>query len=319
MAATRRAERPVSCRPERQIAGSRIDPAPTAADSLPLSEWMPGTPAAALSTMVFGGRCVAIRGIASVARVVSRATAIVEEVFGSAEPERAERHMSESAFVAAARRARRQIADDDVLGGEWRATLEQLGYTRASCYSDRLRLRVVPSSRMHSVPTIRALPPHRDNWASNIGQQINWWLPIYPLAPTRTMIVWPGLFRNAVANNSATWDYETLRAAPGGDYPLLPTVTEAPPDAGLPLLSDIGTLVAFSGAHLHASSRDDSGVSRLSLDTRTVWAEDVRAGRGAPDVDGGGRKPHWEWFRNDADPDGSALAALGRQAREDRL
>lgn len=74
----------------------------------------------------------------------------------------------------------------------------------------------------------------------------------------------------------------------GDDYPLLPVARSAPPEPG--------ELLAFSAAHLHAGIADDSGLSRLSLDTRTVWLRDVEDGRGAPDVDGALRRAHWDMF-----------------------
>ena len=80
------------------------------------------------------------------------------------------------------------------------------------------------------------------------------------------------------------------------DYPLLPVADYAPDEPGLPVLIDPGALLAFSAAHLHASAADASGLSRFSVDTRTVWAGDAFATRGPPNVDGAAGRAHWEWF-----------------------
>jgi hypothetical protein len=269
--------------------------------------------------MLFDGHCVVIRGVRSVASIASRAAAIVEEVFDCREPQRAEQALSPGTFDRTALRARRAVATDAELGRLWNATLDSLGYTRDTCYSDRLRLRVVPSRGIASAPALRSLPPHRDNWASGIAQQINWWMPLYSLDPNRTMVVWPELFRCVVENDSASWDYGELRSSGTDAYPLLPTALEEPLTAGRPVLIEPGALLAFSGAQLHASRHDEAGRSRLSLDTRTVWAEDLRAGRGAPNVDGAIRCAHWEWFGNRNDPDGTELAALAASGREGTL
>jgi hypothetical protein len=268
--------------------------------------------------MLFSGRFVVIRDMASVASMATRARDIVEAAFGRRDPERAERDLSPACFDATALRARRAIAADAMLGDLWRATLAGLGYAEDECYSDRLRLRVVPSRAVASAPALASLPPHRDNWASGIAQQINWWMPLYPLASSRTMIVWPQLFRRAVENDSASWDFKAVRSSREGAGALLPTALECPPSPGLPVLIEPGSLLAFSGAQLHASRNDASGSSRLSLDTRTVWIADLKAGRAAPDTDGAARRAHWEWFGNRADPDGARLAAFVEAAKGER-
>lgn len=288
-------------------------------DALPLTEWQPDMPAATLSTMLFDGHCVVIRRLASVAAIVARATAIVEEIFGRSDPELAERDLASADFEATAFRARRAVLTDARLGQLWHETLEALGYAGATCYSDRLRLRVVPSEGVCSAPTLKNLPPHRDNWASGIAQQINWWMPLYALAPDRTMIVWPDLFRDGVENDSASWDPAELVSSGKDTHPLLPTAVHDPPTSGCPVMIEPGALLAFSGAQLHASRNEARGRSRLSLDTRTVWTDDVAAGRGAPDVDGTARRAHWEWFGNRNDPEGAQLAALADASRGETL
>lgn len=171
-----------------------------------------------------------------------------------------------------------------------------VGYDPDACYLDRIRLRVVPSASETHGRVIRPLPAHRDTWGSGILAQVNWWLPLYPLVPGRTMVMWPQLFRRPMANDSAEWDYEVLIQGARQDYPWLPVVTEALGDSGSPVLIEPGELLAFSAAHVHASTTDGSGFCRFSIDTRTVWAGDLAAGRGAPNVDGRMRREQWGWF-----------------------
>jgi hypothetical protein len=47
-----------------------------------------------------------------------------------------------------------------------------------------------------------------------------------------------------------------------------------------------GSLIAFSAAHAHAGVPNETGLTRISLETRTLFLPDFCAGRGAPDVDG---------------------------------
>ena len=159
-------------------------------------------------------------------------------------------------------------------------------------------LRLQPSGDTHRGWRVRDLPPHRDTWGSNVMAQINLWGPVFPLEPGATMVIWPSLFARPVPNTSAEWDLDKLRAAPGR-YPLLPEC-RAPLDGApeVPVLIEPGDLLCFSGAHLHASRRNRTGRTRLSLDTRVVAEGDVRAGHGAPNVDGRAPRVVHEWFRN---------------------
>ena len=139
------------------------------------------------------------------------------------------------------------------------------------------------------------LPPHRDTWASRIMAQVNWWLPLYPLHETGTMLMWPDAFRSPVANDSAAWDFEEFKRG-GLGYPLLPAARGHPDGPGAPVMIEPDDLLGFSAAHLHGGTRDASGRTRFGIDSRTVWEPDRRAGRCAPDVDGTPGTEMWEWF-----------------------
>lgn len=202
--------------------------------------------------------------------------------------------MVPSDYRRLATRARTRVADDPVIQREWRGVLAAVGYGPESLWLDRVRLRVVPSRDVDH-RRLAPLPPHRDTWASRIMAQVNWWLPLYPLRETSTMLIWPGVFRRPVANNSADWDFEEFKRA-GLGYPLLPAADAHPERPGTPVLIEPGDLLGFSAAHLHGGIRDASGRTRFGIDSRTVWEPDRRAGRRAPDVDGSPGTEMWAWF-----------------------
>ena len=52
-----------------------------------------------------------------------------------------------------------------------------------------------------------AFPAHRDTWYSAPRQQINLWLPIYPVRVDNAMAFFLDQFTKAVPNDSATFDY----------------------------------------------------------------------------------------------------------------
>lgn len=278
--------------------------------------WQAGTPPDALSAALFGGECIEFRELHPVRLLVERARHIVADLFGSRDPESVESRDGAGRFLGTATAARKAVAADSTIDQCWRDTLVAIGYAADDCYVDRIRLRFVPSHRRYTDRAMHPLPPHRDTWGSGVRAQVNWWMPLYSLAPTRTMIMWPELFHRYVANDSAGWNLETLRRRGADAYPLLPTARETPKTRAVGVSIEPGSLLAFSGAHLHASVSDDSGKCRISLDTRSVWARDVQAGRGAANIDGRPRKTHWEWFRNPADPGSVELAAQAASTEE---
>ena len=177
----------------------------------------------------------------------------------------------------------------------WRDTLAAVGYRAQDTWLDRIRLRAVPSRTDIDHPRLQVLPPHRDTWGSGIAAQVNWWLPLYPLSRTRTMLLWPAAFRHPVANDSADWSFDEFRRTPA-DSPLLPVARVSPPVSAIPVSIAPGQLLAFSAAHLHGGVSDASGMTRFGIDTRTVWDPDRRADRGAPNVDCAAGAEMWRWY-----------------------
>ena len=266
------------------------------ARALPVVQWRRGTLPEDISSALFDGALIVFRGVDPLQRLIRRARLLVEEVFESSDPENDAPRVTPALFRQTAIRARKAVEQDADADRYWRECLAVAGYDPDACHLDRIRLRVVPSASETHGRVIRPLPAHRDTWGSGILAQINWWLPLYPLVPGRTMVMWPELFRRPMANDSAEWDYEALIQGGRRDYPLLPVATEALGESGTPVLIEPGELLAFSAAHLHASTTDASGLCRISIDTRTVWAGDLTAGRGASNVDGRMRREQWEWF-----------------------
>ena len=56
-------------------------------------------------------------------------------------------------------------------------------------------------------------------------------------------------------------------------------------DPQIRLICPVGGIILFSAAQLHSSVPNTSGVTRFSIDFRTVHLDDVVAKRGAPNVD----------------------------------
>ncbi|MDG2479600.1 MAG: hypothetical protein P8Q36_01860, partial [Alphaproteobacteria bacterium] len=175
----------------------------------------------------------------------------------------------------------------------WNDLLDQvlvaLGCDPVTTHRDRLRLRIQSSDDPHDRAALMTLDPHRDSWGSNVQAQVNWWAPIFDIDVGRTIAMWPDLFDRPVANTSAAWDYDALIASRKNgqtDYPVVPVVTEPQTlREPVPVVIAPGEILAFSGAHLHASVPNQTGLMRYSIEVRTVDLGDMETGRGAPNVD----------------------------------
>jgi hypothetical protein len=160
-------------------------------------------------------------------------------------------------------------------------------------YFDVPRLRSAYPSHFLSSGIAYAFHPHRDTWYSAPMCQLNWWLPVYPLESDNAMGFFPRYFDEAIQNSSDTYNYyewnEKSRASAAQH---VKTDTREQPKAQQELqsvtvryLPPPGGVIIFSGAHLHESVKNTTGVARYSIDFRTVHYDDVMARRGARNVD----------------------------------
>jgi hypothetical protein len=137
-----------------------------------------------------------------------------------------------------------------------------------------------------------AFPWHRDVWYSAPAQQVNWWLPIFPVRESNAMSFDLARFGRAVPNSSDTFDYYrnnasrlTTATQVTREVQARPGALDHEPGQELIILPAPGEVLLFSGAQLHASIPNTSGRARFSVDFRTVDVADLMAGRGAPVVD----------------------------------
>lgn len=137
-----------------------------------------------------------------------------------------------------------------------------------------------------------AFPWHRDVWYSAPAQQVNWWLPVFPVRETNAMSFDLAKFARAVPNTSGDFDYyrnnaQRLNTAKsiGKEQQARPRAVDHEPGVEVIPLPAPGQVLLFSGAQLHKSIPNASGLARYSVDFRTVDTRDLQAGRGAPLAD----------------------------------
>lgn len=161
-------------------------------------------------------------------------------------------------------------------------------------YVDVPRLRGVTSNKYLTAGVGYAFPAHRDTWWSAPLAQLNWWLPIFPFASQSSMAFHPNYWMAPVSNGSEHFNYYEYNATgrkeaakhitsdnrkqPGPREPM-----ELEPQ--IRLICPVGGVILFSGAQMHSTVPNTSGRTRFSIDFRTVNLSDLKAARGAPNVD----------------------------------
>jgi hypothetical protein len=173
-----------------------------------------------------------------------------------------------------------------------RAVIEEAGFTPEETHYDLPKPRTsFPQGHLNTGVAF-AFPWHRDTWYSAPAQQINWWLPIFPVREDNAMSFDPAGFDRAVPNTSDAFDYyqnnaSRLTTATGvtREVQARPGAVDHQPDQELIVLPAPGQVLLFSGAQLHKSIPNTSRRARFSVDFRTVYVPDLMAGRGAPLVD----------------------------------
>lgn len=254
---------------------------------------------------IFAGELIVHRALDAMAALVARADDMIRAAFAPHDPLTAHQVLAPAAYGDIAEGLIAAFEKDTDIQARYRAALSAAGVDPGRVYWDRLRLRIQPPGDSHMSRRVMNLAPHRDTWGSNVLAQINWWAPIYPVTAERTLEVFPAHWSKPVANTSADWDYDELRArrrAGDHSYPLLPRAT-GPIDRGDAWACHIepGDLLCFSGAHLHASVPNTTSLTRFSTEVRTVCLDDLSAGRAAPDVDGAAPRQPLEWFKRMTD------------------
>lgn len=175
-----------------------------------------------------------------------------------------------------------------------RQLLSERGCDLEKTYFDVPRLRTAFSSDYLSSGIAYAFHPHRDTWYSAPFSQINWWMPVYPINPDNSMAFHPRYWDEALPNSSGTYNYyewnrtsrQTAAQHVKADTRIQPRA-EVPldPDPQVRVLAEVGGMMMFSAAQLHSTVPNTSGMTRYSIDFRTVHLDDVWNRVGAPNLD----------------------------------
>jgi hypothetical protein len=172
--------------------------------------------------------------------------------------------------------------------------LAERGCDLEKIYFDVPRLRTAFPSDYLSSGIAYAFHPHRDTWYSAPFCQVNWWMPVYDVCPDNIMAFHPRYWKEGVANSSSTYNYyEWNRTSRQNAAEHVKADTRVQPRAQVPVdedpqlrvVANVGGVMLFSAAQLHSTVPNTCGITRYSIDFRTVHLDDVLRKGGAPNVD----------------------------------
>lgn len=247
---------------------------------------------------IYAGEIIRIAELPAMTALVALTRAWLEDALHPWAPPEIHRYLSHDEQTLRFAQCQNAFARSKEVREHWRAVVESLGLAPDALACDRLHLRFQPHREpRQSTPRARTTATiafHRDTWGSNLYAQTNWWAPIYPITTGRTVALYPHLWQQALRNCSADFDMRAIlershragRNAVDADEAIPHLLEAIDPQQGVAVDIAPGSLIAFSGAHAHAGVGNNTGLTRISFETRSVLIDDVLAGLGAPNIDG---------------------------------
>jgi hypothetical protein len=244
---------------------------------------------------LFDGQLFVYSPRPSVAALANFARTMIEDAFGARDPRTAQNEMEVEQFAELLGKLKPCFIHHPESKRLLIDVLDDLGCDLEKTYFDVPRLRSSTSDGYLTTGIAYAWHPHRDTWYSAPSCQINWWLPVYEIEAENAMAFHPRYWQEPVKNTSIEYNYYAWNKLFRGQHVAkltkedprpLPRATELLEiDPQIRLICPVGGIILFSAAQMHSSVPNTSGVTRYSIDFRTVHLNDAMAKRGAPDVD----------------------------------
>ncbi len=227
-------------------------------------------------------------------KLIEFARQLISEAFGSLDPLTAQHHMPVEKYAAVLAELKPKFIHHPESKKFIPEILEDLGCDLHKTFFDVPRMRTATSDDYLTTGIAYAFHPHRDTWYSAPPCQVNFWIPIYEIESGRAMAFHPHYWSHPVRNSSENYNYgEWNKTSRANAAQHIKTDTRVQPKALEPVelepqirvITKVGGILVFSGAHLHSTVPNFSGKTRFSIDFRTVHIDDVTAFRGAHNVD----------------------------------
>lgn len=243
---------------------------------------------------LYNGRIFVFSPRASTVALCKFARSMIEDAFGGKDPQTAQYSMPVEQFVSVCAPLKPAFIHHPAALQLIKDVVEEFACDLNETYIDVPRLRMVTHGGYLTSGVGYAHHPHRDTWYSAPMCQLNWWAAVYPFEANSSLAFHPRYWDHPIRNGSKHFNYyqwnadgrrnaakhirNDTRLQPGSEEPLEldPQIRVVCPAAGI---------IVFSGAQLHSTVPNTSGLTRYSVDFRTVNIADLRAVAGAPNID----------------------------------
>src|ERR1041384_2233547 len=167
----------------------------------------PDGSAGSLREMLYAGNLVVLTRLQAVSDLVEHTRAQLTELFRPHDPEHAHEHFEPAEMARMLGAWKPAFIHSEAARKLTRAIITEAGLPDQQTHYDVPRPRTsFPVGHLTTgVPF--AFPWHRDAWYSAPAQQINWWLPLFPVRADNSMSFDLASFDRAVPNSSDTFDY----------------------------------------------------------------------------------------------------------------
>ncbi len=173
--------------------------------------------------------------------------------------------------------------------------LVKIGFEKKKIYRDIYSLRYSPKIGSDPYGRLKPSPLHRDTWASNILEQINFWFPMHDVSIDNSIYIVPALFKKKIKNNSADWSFKSFKDSKNYSSTPYSKIKIKNKDK-LFINLKRGSILCFSGNHLHGSSQGLE--SRVNLETRIVYKSAGMEEYYPKNIDSKNKIKHKKWFKN---------------------
>jgi hypothetical protein len=278
---------------------------------------------------LYTGRLFVFSARPSTIALCEFARAMIEEAFDRKDPRTAQYSMSVEEFVSICAPLKPAFIHHPTTLKLLKNVVDELGCGLDDTYIDVPRLRMVTHGGYLTSGVGYAHHPHRDTWYSAPMCQLNWWLPIYPFDAESSMAFHGRYWSQPVKNGSSDFNYyqwntdgrKNAAKHINSDTRVQPRVEEPLElEPQIRLVCPPSGIVLFSAAQLHSTVPNTSGLTRYSIDFRTVNTDDVVAKRGAPNIDSAPTGTSLRDFRRGSDmaliPD-DVIRAYDKQVSQD--
>jgi hypothetical protein len=243
---------------------------------------------------LYAGQLIVHSPTPSSLALVDFAQTMLKDAFGALNPETAQFHMEVEKYAAVLAELKPKFIHHPRSKECLQGIMRDLGCDPDKSYFDVPRMRSSTSDDYLTTGIAYAFHPHRDCWYSAPFSQINWWMPIFPIAEDNGMAFHPRYWATPVKNGSRDYNYtEWNRTSRHSAAQFVKTDTRRQPkpeepmelDPQIRVVQPPGSLLLFSAAQMHSSVPNTSGKTRFSIDFRTVNIDDVAQRRGARNID----------------------------------